>query len=202
MGRLLTADGTEAMAQELAKEMQMDADEIREAVGKFSFKSTLDLRDDGTYKLVMDADSFRESVSGVLQAIKPMMRQMIVKMIAKEYLGKEDATLEDVEAELGVSIDELFQSLLGMSLDDVIDLSLSALDSDEMYSSMADAEQEGRYLIDLENNIFYFSESLDEEPNTENGENFTMQDGVIEIVDSFGKGFFDQFYPVKLTKEA
>ena len=188
----LEVDATQAMVDELADQLQMDASALRDAVGSFSFQGDLELKEDGTYMMSMDAESFKNSLNTLLQNIKPVMRDVMAKMLSKEILGREDGTVEEIE--------ELLKSILGMSLDDLIDIGLASINSEDYMSSVADANQEGRYLIDLDKNVLYFSDSPDKDPDTANGENFTLSDGVMVIADCFGEGFFDQFYPVTLTK--
>lgn len=193
-------DGTDAMAKELAEQMDMDPEEFAASIGKFTFKSKLELKEDGTYRLSLDAESFRESMTTLFTNLKPIIRELMIKSIAKEFLGKEDGTLEELETQLGTSIDEFLKTFMGMTLDDLIDLALEQMNSEEYISSLTGNDKEGRYLIDLDKDILYFSESLDEEPDTANGEYFKLEDGIMKITDCFGEGFFEEFYPVTLTK--
>ena len=188
----LVADATDSMVSEMAAQMEMDAAELKEAVGSFTFKGTLDLKEDGTYRMTFDAQSFGESMNNLFTNIKPIMRDVMIKMLSKELLDKEDGTAEE--------LDEILGSVLGMSLDALIDVSLSMINTEDFANSLSNAERTGKFIIDPDKDVLYFSESLDSEPDTANGDLFTLGDGIMEITDHFGVGFFDQFYPVKLTK--
>ena len=188
----LVADATDNMANEMAAQLEIDADELKEAIGSFTFKGTLDLKEDGTYRMTFDAQSFGESMTNLFNNIKPIMRDVMIKMLSKQLLDKEDGTAEE--------LDEILGSVLGMSLDALIDVSLSMINTEDFANSLSDAEREGKFIIDPDKDVLYFSDSLDSEPDTANGDMFTLGDGIMEITDHFGVGFFNQFYPVKLTK--
>ena len=188
----LVADATDNMANEMAAQLEIDADELKEAIGSFTFKGTLDLKEDGTYRMTFDAQSFGESMTNLFNNIKPIMRDVMIKMLSKQLLDKEDGTAEE--------LDEILGSVLGMSLDALIDVSLSMINTEDFANSLSNAERTGKFIIDPDKDVLYFSESLDSEPDTANGDLFTLGDGIMEITDHFGVGFFDQFYPVKLTK--
>ena len=188
----LVADATDNMASEMAAQLEIDAEELKAAIGSFTFKGTLDLKEDGTYRMTFDAQSFGESMTTLFNNIKPIMRDVMIKMLSKQLLDKEDGTAEE--------LDEILGSVLGMSLDALIDVSLSMINTEDFANSLSDAERTGKFIIDPDKDVLYFSESLDSEPDTANGDLFTLGDGIMEITDHFGVGFFDQFYPVKLTK--
>lgn len=194
------ADATKAIAEQVSGEMGIDADQIAEMIGEFLFQGSLELKEDGTYKLSLDKEDLKERVSQGLPKLKPVMREYMIKTMAKEFLEKEDATQEELEEVLGSSLDEFFSTFIGMSLDDFIDQTLSEMDLEDLLGTLEEAEQEGRYLVDAEKSILYFSDSLEKEPDKTVGEAFTMKDGVVEITEHIGKGLFEQLYPVTLTK--
>jgi hypothetical protein len=188
----MVADATENMASEMAAQLEVDADELKQTIGSFTFKGTLDLKEDGTYRMTFDAESFGESMTNLFNNIKPIMRDVLAKKLSKQLLDKEDGTAEE--------LDEILGSVLGMSLDALIDVSLSMINTEDFANSLSNTERTGKFIIDPDKDVLYFSESLDSEPDTANGDLFTLGDGIMEITDHFGVGFFDQFYPVKLTK--
>ena len=188
----LVADATDSMVSEMAAQLEVDAAELKQTIGSFTFKGTLDLKEDGTYRMTFDAESFGESMNTLFTNIKPIMRDVLAKKLSKQLLEKEDATVEE--------LNEVLDTFLGMSLDTLLDVSLSMINTEDFANSLSDAERVGKFLIDPDKDVLYFSESLDNEPDTANGDCFTLGDGVMEINDHFGEGFFDQFYPVKLTK--
>ena len=173
----LVADATENMASEMAAQLEIDADELKEAIGSFTFKGTLDLKEDGTYRMTFDAQSFGESMTNLFNNIKPIMRDVMIKMLSKQLLDKEDGTAEE--------LDEILGSVLGMSLDALIDVSLSLINPEDFANSLSDAEREGKFIIDPDKDVLYFSDSLDSEPDTANGDMFTLGDGIMEITDHF-----------------
>jgi|GEM_PF-4640635 len=197
-------DGTEAICEELAGEMEMDKDALLEQAGTFLFQCILELREDGTYALRLDADSFRSGMSGLVANLKPVLRQEVVKTIGQQLASAgfsgDLSTEEAVEKALGDSLDNIMKASAGMTLDELIDATFDEL-IDNMDMEELSADQEGNYLANLDENVLYFSEKLNDEPDTDNGERFRLEDGTLEIFDHTGKGFFEGLYPITFTKQ-
>lgn len=81
----------------------------------------MEIFDKGTFTAAVDTDSFIESMTGILDAVKDGLKSYFVDEL-ESTLTSEGLSLEDLYTELGVSNeDELLTALLGMSLDDLFD---------------------------------------------------------------------------------
>ena len=194
------ADGTKALAEQIAGEMDMEPEPFAELIGEFPLQGTLELKEDGTYKIALDMESLEENASRLLPKLKPIMKDMLIRTLAQEILGDENATQEQLEEALGSTLDEFLSSFVGTDLDSFLDMAMEEMNIEDLLVSLEDTAQEGRYSVDVEKKLLHFSDSLDVQPDEANGEIFTLKDGVVEISEYIGEGFFAQFYPITLTR--
>ena len=81
----------------------------------------MEIFDKGTFSATVDTDSFMESMTGILDAVKAGLQSYLVTEL-EAALTTEGLSMEDLYSELDVSNeDELIIAILGMSIDELFD---------------------------------------------------------------------------------
>ena len=89
--------------------------------GPFEVTPSMSLREDGTCTVAIDEDSFRSAMSGFMSALKAGIKKYYVAAV-EASLAQQGYTLEDAYAELGVTDEDgLLQASIGMSFDELFD---------------------------------------------------------------------------------
>lgn len=200
---ILSVDATDEMCESFAGELDMEPDQLKDIVGKFSFESFLDLREDGTYELTADVDSIKKSLGDMFVNLRPLIKEMLMNLLKEDLLSmgliEETSTPQEIEE----ALNSMLGALAGMSFDDLVDQAIAegsaTLDADSFGSSV-----QGKFSVDLDKNIIYFSEDADAEPDTEAGVSFSMEKGVLSFLEAIGEGFefegLEAKLPLTLTK--
>ncbi len=171
-------------------------------------RATMELREDGTYRLFCDEADVRGTVAAIKPGIVAMVRDVLVQALAKQLaqIGVSDdlSTPEKMEEflvkSLGKSLDEVVRDSLGMDLEDYIDKLLEEALGDSLQSSLQAANQEGIFAVDFDEGKLYLSDDGGSEINPESCELFRLGDGTLEIVGHVGKGQFEGMYPISMTR--
>ena len=127
-----TIDIGSYISDELLDSLGSDSADMAEYfdIDSFEVKMLVEFKDDGTYKLWLDKDTYENSVDSFFDVIKSGMSDYFKDMLAKENI---DMTLEDLFASQGTTFDEFVDSLI---------------DTDDILEEIDSATSEGNYTTD------------------------------------------------------
>lgn len=138
-----------------------------------------EFRDDGTYRIYMDEESFIGAVGQLREAAIPFFDDMIflllVGMLADE--GIEVHSREEIEALLDMSFEEMYMEFLGMSVEEYVDATLAEAFSFENIEQ--ELSTEGKYKAVA--GKLYTTASLDEELSYLAYEEYTLEGDTLTI---------------------
>lgn len=139
--------------------------------------------EDGTCRLAIEEESFKESFNAYLETFKAGLTKY----------------LEDMLAEMGMemSVDELLTQM-GGSLDDLV---AETLNDEMIEEAMGDMVSEGKYKV--EDGKLFLSDSLDEEINENVYVTYELDGKNLTLLESFGEaleGLEDMIFPMELEK--
>ena len=199
-------DGTDLIVGQIAEGLDIPEEETKEMIGEFLLPSVIDLREDGTYLISIDGERLKSGTMAMMEKLRPAFSDLFIRALGEGLkdmgLQGDLTTREGIEAALGKPLDEILKLSAGSTLDELLDMLMEQLDKELDLDTLAEKSQEGNYLLDLDESMLYFSQQLDEEPDTANGECFRLEDGKLVVFDHTGEGgFFEGFYPVTLTRE-
>ena len=152
----------------------------------YTIKMDLELKEDGTYHMIGDADSVETSFNNLRAATKAFTGDFLVKYIA-DYLksmGVEGdfSTREGLEAAMGQDLDSAIEDTLHMSLDEYVDQMMGELNVEETVSQ---TEIQGQYKV--ESGKLYLSEAADQAINESNYVTFTVDGDTMTWTDATGE---------------
>lgn len=172
---------------------------IGDYLSEFKFNINYEFRDDLSYSISLDKDSFMEALDGFRSAAIPFVDDMIFIIVAVTFAedGIEVSSREDIEEMLGIDYDDLYLQILGASLEDLVDeLLVESFPEDAVEASFA---VDGNYSA-IKGRL-YTSLSLEEKPNMAAYEEYTLEDGklIITAGENIPESEID-IYPMELVR--
>ena len=166
----------------------------------FPLAITLELREDGTYKVSGDKASFDKVFESLRESTARYYDDLLLLALAsglEEYGYGTFKTWEEIENFTRQTKEETINSALGMSIPELVD----TIFGDEMYDSMMDSlSLEGRYSI--EGNELHLSDSPDSEPVSAEYQTFEFDGDVLTLTGYEGAQFLIDFpYPVEFHRQ-
>ena len=197
-----TLNLTEELIEVIDDEMMMDTS-FGEYFENFELAIISEFNEDGTYKQYIDMDKLVASCDELEMAMLTFTEDAIVEVLKQELIALDPTlelnTKEDLEAYLGMTVDEMAQLMLGMDLAAFIELAMDeSLDFDEI---AGEALGEGKYKA--EDGKLYMSDSLSEEINEEAYEIYTIKGDVVTITEGVNIELNEFYtYPIEMIKRA
>ena len=173
-------DLTDIIAEEFDRETGVgDILSIADYMDKCEIVVIHSFNEDGTYSQNVDESSVETSVENIKQAAVLFMNDLAVYIFVEQFkaIGFEVNSKEDVEALLGMSIEDAFYSSTGTDLETmVIQLVDESFDIETMASENLSS---GKYKA--EGGKLYMSASLDTDYNEEFYETYTIEGDVVTV---------------------
>lgn len=152
---------------------------IGDYLTEFKLKINYEMRDDLTYSISMDKNSYMEALDSFRTAAIPFFDDIIFISLV-ETLAEDGVVIdsrEDLEAMLGMDYEDIYLQILGASLEDIVDELLAEAFSEETIE--AGFAVDGNYIAI--GGKLYTSMSLDEKPNMAGYEEYSFEDGKLII---------------------
>lgn len=180
----------------------VQAPRMADYMDEFSLTYTMVFNEDGSYSAGVDKAQRQAAVDGLVEAVKEYMYQLFFVILADSAkqmgLEQQPSSREELEAMMGVSMNEAISEVLGIDLETYIESMLgSAMNT---YLSEGIADSEGIY--ETRDGRLYLSKGLDGEifdevydPYTVEGDTLTITLGPEGMSSSL-----KNFYPLVLNR--
>lgn len=168
--------------------------------GSMPVAITYRFRLDGTYERQLDGDLYYASMQKLMKALGAWLDDYLLQQLGQAFAAEgiegDFSTWAGVEAAAGMTKDEIYETALGMSLDDFLDALVESLPWDQMSEL---AYTEGRY--DLEQGRLYVNGDTSKEIVKSDYLDFTLEGDTLTFTGYTGNGasLFDEF-PAVLTR--
>lgn len=197
-----TLDLKDAFVESIDNEMMVDIS-FGEYVEKFELVLVTEFNEDGTYKQYVDMEKFEVTCEKLKDETKVYLEDVLVEMLKQEYTALNPSlelnTKEDVEAYMGMTMDQMANLALGMNLSDFADALIDESFGTDMFAE--EVLSEGNYKA--EDGKLYMSESLDTAIDEEVYEVYTIKGDVVTITEGVNMEQDDLIvYPFELIKRA
>ena len=157
----LEMDVTESLADRTAPLYADQNVSISDYMEPCSLRMTLELQEDGVYRLTADEAALAQIRETLRQAVRACTEEYLLRGIAAELqktgIEGDFTTREGIEEAMGKTLDEIITSTLGMGLDEYAAVSMEGILTDS-----AELNAEGRYLVQPD--ALYLSDTPDQEP--------------------------------------
>ena len=162
----------------------------------------MELREDGAYLIRLDKVRLKEDMAAVFDKLRPVLEDMLVQALgeglARAGVAGDLTTREGIETALGMPLDDVFKSVAGITMDEMIDAMTEIVSGKT--DELAEVVQ-GRFRLDMEKNELAFSRRSEDEADPADGERFRLAGDTLEIYEPVGEPFFEDMYPVVFTRE-
>ena len=177
---------------------------LADYVDDFSLKYSMVFNEDGTYSAGIDAADRQNTMDNLKASVTEYFNDfffvLLVETLVQMGMDQEINSVEDLEALMGVSMDEAISEALGIDMNSYVDMVLSG--SLDTYLSEDAFSSEGNYKT--KDGRLYLSNGLDGEifdevydPYTVEGDTLTITAGPAGIASDM-----KEFYPLVLNKVA
>lgn len=151
--------------------------------------------EDGTYEAEEDAEVFQTSMQEMMKALGIWMDDIILKALAdalaQQGISGDLTTWEGMESAVGMSKAEIYQEMLGMSLEEFLDLILENIPLDQMEELGKSA---GKYELEL--GKLFMTEGTDKEVTKTDYTKIAISDRVMTWISYVGNNQSPFAYPV------
>ena len=167
----------------------------------FPLTILLELRQDGTYKVSGDKDSFDKVMADLRESTVRYYDDLLFVVfvqLLEQYGYGTFTSWDEIEDFLHQTKEEMVDNALGMTIPELVD----SIFGDEMYDQMmAYLNLEGRYSI--EGNELHLSSSLDDEPVSAEYQTFEFANDVLTLTGFEGTEFLPDFnvYPIVFQRQ-
>ena len=177
---------------------QDDTLSLANYLSEFSLTLTFVFNQDGTYQISVAPDSIVDSLNHLKSAVLPLMEDLIFHQFQEKFtpFGFGIESHADLEAIVGMTWDEVFQSAFGKSEEQFI---ADLVDESFIDALTTEFVTEGNFKA--KDGKLYLSKSLDTQISEDSYETYKIEDGYITILEAVNvknAGFFS--YPYILTE--
>ena len=189
-------DLTEALYKEI-DQIHSNID-VKDYVDSFKFEFIYEFKDNGTFTCQIDEAAFDNMLAEYKLEMKAFYTDYVIyyysDMFAQMGVTEDLSTQKALEAYMGITFEEIYQIIFGMSLDEFIDSSLSVLNIEMMTSLFT---EEGKYKTS--DGKLYMSAGLEYNVDPECYELYEIQGDVMTVTEGVN---MEDIYPYVMEKIA